>query len=46
MRIRDVGKFNIALWKWRFGIEFHGLWKEILESKYGLRRNTNLRAKL
>jgi len=42
--IRDIGNFNIALlakWKWRLGIEGHGLWKEVLESKYGSWRNLN-----
>ncbi|XP_027905945.1 uncharacterized protein LOC114165552 [Vigna unguiculata] len=36
--IRDIGNFNTALlakWKWRLGVEDHGVWKQILDSKYG-----------
>lgn len=42
--IRDIGNFNIALlakWKWRPRMEYHGLWKEVLESKYESWRNLN-----
>ena len=45
--LKDIHLFNKALlakWKWRLGTEEHGLWKDILESKYGswsgLRRHT------
>jgi len=34
----DIRLFNIALlgkWIWRLGYEKTGLWKEVLESKYG-----------
>jgi len=43
--IRDIGKFNYALiakWKWRLGVEEGGLWKEVLESRYGSWRNLNV----
>jgi len=36
--IKDVGKFNITLvakWKLRLGIRETGVWKDILESRYG-----------
>jgi len=36
--IKDVRKFNsnlVAKWKWRLGVGKTGLWKEILESRYG-----------
>ena len=36
--VRDLEAFNKALlgkWKWRMGTNKDGLWKEILESKYG-----------
>ena len=34
----DIRQFNIALlgkWIWRLGYEKQGLWKEVLDSKYG-----------
>ena len=40
--IRDIENFNIALltkWKWIIGTEDQGVWKEVLESKYGSWRN-------
>jgi len=42
--IRDIRLFNVALlakWKWRLGMEDKGLWKQVLESKYGSWRNLN-----
>jgi len=36
--IRDIGKFSTALlakWKWRLGVEDYGMWKQVLDSKYG-----------
>jgi len=42
--IREIRNFNIALlakWKWRLGMEDKGLWREVLESKYGSWRNLN-----
>ena len=36
--IIDLRVFNLALlgkWIWRLGSDKDGLWKEILESKYG-----------
>jgi len=42
--LRDIQKFNVALlakWKWRLGTENNGLWKQVLESKYGSWRNLN-----
>jgi len=38
LEIKDVGKFNCALvakWKWRLGAGETGVWKDILESRYG-----------
>jgi len=38
LRIKDIGRFNAALvakWKWRLGIGKMGVWKEVLESRYG-----------
>jgi len=35
--VRDINKFNeaqIAKWKWRFGVEKVGVWKDVLESRY------------
>jgi len=42
--IRNIQNFNDALlakWKWRLGTEDNGLWKQVLESKYGSWRNLN-----
>ena len=42
--IRDIQNFNTALlvkWKWRLGTEDNGLWKQVIESKYGSWRNLN-----
>jgi len=42
--IRDIENFNTALlakWKWRLGVEDHGVWKQILDSKYGSWRVLN-----
>ena len=36
--IKDIHLFNKALlakWKWRLGTDEQGLWKDILQSKYG-----------
>ena len=36
--IRRVGLFNKALlgkWLWRFGIENHRLWRQVIVDKYG-----------
>jgi len=36
--IKDVGTFNAALlakWKWRLRLEERGVWRDILESRYG-----------
>jgi len=34
--VRDIHKFNVALFrKWRFGVGKEGVWKDILESRYG-----------
>jgi len=36
--IRNIQNFNDALlakWKWRLGTKDNGLWKHVLESKYG-----------
>jgi len=35
--VRDISKFIevlIAKWKWRFGVEKKGVWKDLLESRY------------
>jgi len=42
--LRDIHNFNVALlakWKWRLGTEDNGLWKQVLESKYGSWKNLN-----
>ena len=42
--IRDIGNFNttlLAKWKWTLGVEDHGVWKQILDSKYGSWRVLN-----
>jgi len=42
--IREVGNFNraiLAKWKWRLGMKDKGLWREVVESKYGSWRNLN-----
>ena len=44
VEIKDVNLFNMALlgkWKWRLGCEKSGLWKQVLESKYGSWRGLN-----
>jgi len=36
--VKDINFFNMTLlskWKSRLGFEKFGLWKEVLESKYG-----------
>jgi len=36
--IKDIGCFNdafLAKWRWRFQVSEEGLWKEILEARYG-----------
>jgi hypothetical protein len=41
LRIRRVREFNIALlgkWCWRMREEGAGLWKQVLEHKYGVRK--------
>jgi len=47
----DIRRFNTTLlgkWIWRLGYEEYGLWKEVLDSKYGgwrdlwAQRNGNL----
>jgi len=48
--IRDIETLNCALltkWKWRLGTNMQGLWLEVLEFKYGSRRNlyTNIKVK-
>jgi len=38
LEIKDTRLFNIALigkWIWRLKIDKEGIWKEIIESKYG-----------
>jgi len=42
--IRDIDNFNttlLAKWKWRLGMEDQGVWKHILDSKYGSWRMLN-----
>lgn len=42
--VRDISRFNVALivkWKWRFGVERDGVWKDILESRYDTWRDMN-----
>jgi len=42
LSIKDIGCFNDALltkWKWRFESAEEGLWRDILEARYGSRRN-------
>jgi len=44
--IKNVKTFNEALlakWKWRLGLEEKGMWKEVLESKYGSWRSLDVR---
>lgn len=36
--IKDVGKINMTLlakWKWRLVLEENGLWKKVIEFRYG-----------
>jgi len=36
--IKDIDTFGLVLlrkWKWRLRIKIDGLWKEVLDSKYG-----------
>ena len=43
--IRDIRKFNYALmakWKWRYISNEKGRWKEVLDSKYGLKLDNGL----
>jgi len=43
--IKDIGCFNDALltkWKWRFVAVEEGLWRDILEARYGSWRNMNI----
>jgi len=38
LEIKDIGNFNVVLlakWKWRLGRPKLGLWREVLESRYG-----------
>jgi len=38
LRMIDLRRFNVTLlgkWIWRLGSEKKGLWKEVLDSKYG-----------
>jgi len=42
--VKDISRFNVALvakWKWRYGMEKDGIWKDILESRYGTWRHMN-----
>jgi len=42
--IKNIRNFNdtlLAKWKWRLGTEDNGLWKQVLELKYGSWRNLN-----
>jgi len=35
--VRDINKFNEVLiekWKWRFGVDKNGVWKDLLETRY------------
>ena len=46
MGIKNVGKCNAALlakWIWRFGWEEKGVWRDIIESRYGSCRDLRLR---
>jgi len=46
--IIDLRTFNLALlskWIWRWGLAKGGLWKEILDSKYGGWRNLRAEGK-
>jgi len=43
--IKDIGCFNDALltkWKWRFESAEEGLWREVLEARYGSWRNLDI----
>jgi len=43
--IKNVGKFDDALlakWLWRFGSEENGVWRDIIESRYGSCRDMRL----
>ena len=40
-RIEHFNKALLAKWLWRLGSTEYGLWKEVLESKYGLRWLSN-----
>ena len=43
--IKDIGCFNDALftkWKWRFKSAEEGLWREVLEARYGSWRNLDI----
>ena len=40
-RIDLLNKALLAKWLWRMGSSENGLWKDVLESKYGLWRTTN-----
>jgi len=45
MGIKDIGNFNVALlakWKWRLGGPKVGLWREVLESRYGTWRELDI----
>ena len=36
--IKNIAKFNLALlakWKWRIGLDEVGVWKDIVQSRYG-----------
>jgi len=37
--IKDIENFNKSLlveWKWILGVDNQGVWKKVLESKYGI----------
>ena len=36
--VKDIQKVNYALltkWKWRLGVGEEGVWRDVIESKYG-----------